>query len=79
MIGIADPVTFLNFFLQFKKYLNNILVIKRGKKFKKCFFLFMALKSYEAFFDHFLPEPCGRKSELFAKKKIFDQICFYII
>ena len=38
----------------------------------------MALKIYEAFFDHIMREPCGRKIDLVDKKKSC-QICFYII
>ena len=34
----------------------------------------MALKSYEAFFDHFLP---GRKNELFDKKIISPNLLLY--
>ena len=46
MTGIPDPVDILDFFFQlFKKYLNNILVIKNGNKIKIFFFLFIALKS----------------------------------
>ena len=52
MTGIPDPVEILKKKFNFlKKCLNNILVIKKEKKLKKCFFFwFMALKSYEAFF-----------------------------
>ena len=68
MTGIPDPVDIFEiFFKLYKKCLNNILVIKKLEKFS--FFLFMALKSYEAFFDHFLQEPCSRKIYFFDKKK----------
>ena len=59
----------LNFFPFFFKCFNNILVIKKEKKLKFIFFFnFLAQKSYEAFFDHFLPEPCGRKKYFLTKK-----------
>ena len=43
-----------------------------------CFFLILALKSYEAFFDHFLPEPCGSKNDLFDKKNNFTKFVFIL-
>jgi hypothetical protein len=39
----------------------------------------MALKSYEAFFDHFLPEPCGRKNYRFDKKIILPNLFLYYL
>ena len=43
------------------------------------FILFMALKSYEVFFDHFMPELCGRKNELFDKKIILPKLFLYYL
>ena len=64
--------TFLNLFY-------NILVIQKEKKLKKNFLLISGckfLKSYDAFFDHFLPEPLGYQNYLFRKKKNFTKFVF---
>ena len=67
MTGIPDPVDIFEIFFNFLK--NNILVIKKEKKLKKCVFcLIFGSKKLRGLFDHFLPELCGRKNELFDKK-----------
>ena len=60
----------------FKQYSCN----DKGKKVEKmCFFQILALKSYKAYFDHFLPEPCGGKNELFDKKNILPNLFLYYL
>ena len=64
-------------FQLFLKCLNNILVIKKEKKLKKCFFFwFMALKSYEAFFWPFYARALWPQKWSFWQKNYFTKFVF---
>ena len=62
MTGKPDPVDIFDFFF---KWLNNIFVIKIFFS-----FLFMDIKCYEAFFDHFCQSPVAAKITFLTKNNI---------